>query len=177
MSNFAEMNSFVIKHADSKYFDADIKLYKKHFPNSKLNAELDKAPDFMKKQLDERILTELLQNQDSCIDCIWENRGFIRDENKKVTPLKPVKPKAVKKEVKNAPVVPGNSEIIKASFLKVDLKKAKYNVLKQLIFDLNLQSQCEDQKKETYLKELTAYQNEMQVNSINTEPKKKEAPE
>lgn len=170
MSTNAEINDFIIKHADAKYFEADVKLYKKHFPNSRLIPELERAPDFAKKNLDERILSELLTNQDSCIDCIWENRGYIRDNGKVVTMTAKKEP-AKKQEEKKAPKNPDKKEVTLNMVLKTDLNSAKYNVLKQMVFDLGLQKQCKDQKKATYLKALQDY-----LASPKTDSKKKEAP-
>lgn len=181
MSTNAEINDFIIKHADAKYFEADVKLYKKHFPNSRLIPELERAPDFAKKPLDERILSELLTNQDSCIDCIWENRGYIRDKGKLVEMIskksqdkKAETKTATKKETK----ADDNLKIIRNNLLRIDLDKVKYNILKQFVFDLGLQKQCKDQKKTTYIEVLKAVQSEMDVDTVNdTAQKKKEAPE
>lgn len=156
MYSFAEINDFVLKHTGSQYFEADIKLYKKHFPNSKLIAELDRAPEFSRDKLDERIVWELLNNQDSCIDCIWENRGFIFDGSKLI-------PINDKKEA-NAPTLPAELKIVVENLLKTDLSGAKHNDLKKFVFALKLQDKCADQKKETYLKVLNDF-----IESLNKE--------
>ena len=182
MTTIAEINDFIIKHADAKYFEADVKLYKKHFPNSKLTPELEKAPEFAKKSLDERILSELLTNQDSCIDCIWENRGYIRDKGKLVEMASQKKAPAKTTEKKAADVKEDNKKIIRHNLLKIDLDKAKYNVLKQFVFDLGLQKECKDQKKATYLKVLKDFQSEMDFDTTGdvtlseVEGKKKRSP-
>ena len=143
---FAELNEFVLKHTDAKYFDADVKLYKKHFPASRLIAELDRAPEFAKKALDERMIYELLNNQDSCIDCIWENRGYIRNAAAEVKELKKRPEKVDKPAKQGVVVVPAG-----------DLAQIKHNALKKMVYDLNLQGECENHKKETYVKVLTKY--------------------
>lgn len=148
MYSFAELNDFIIKHTDAKYFDDDLRLYKKHFPNAKLIPELERAPEFAKRNLDERMLFELLNNQDSCIDCIWENRGFIFDGSKLV-PMKAKDESAV-------PMSP-EMQVILAELLKSDLPTLKHNDLKKFVFALELDSNCPNHKKETYLKVLNEF--------------------
>lgn len=171
MLSFADLNSFIISHAQANYFDADLKLYKKHFPNSKLIQELEKAPEYARKNLDERMIYELLNDQDSCIDCIWENRGFIRDNNEHVLPVTPKKEaKKVEATKPTAPVKPN------ADIAAIDLKKLKYNALKKLIFDYDLQAKCTDQKQATYLAVLSELQTAAapQAEPKQTTAKKKE---
>lgn len=159
---FAELNEFVLKHTDAKYFDADVKLYKKHFPASRLIAELDRAPEFAKKALDERMIYELLNNQDSCIDCIWENRGYIRNESAEVKELKK-QPEKVTKPIKHEiTVVPEG-----------DLSQIQHNALKKMVYELNLQDKCENHKKGTYISVLTAHRKA--ENTTDKTDKKKEA--
>lgn len=158
MMTLAELNNFIISHADVKYFEADVKLYKKHFPNSRLIPELEKAPEYSKKALDERMIYELLNNQDSCIDCIWENRGYIRNGEEKILPL-PTPPTASNTQPATTPQ-------------PTNLAKAKYNVLKKLVFEQGLQSKCPDQKKATYLKVLMDQQ--VTANAKPAAHKKKE---
>lgn len=148
MYSFQEINDFVMRHTGSQYFESDLKLYKKHFPNSKLNAELDRAPDFAKNALDERMIYELLNNQDSCIDCIWENRGFVVDGSK----LVPIKSKDEGKIV-----MPADVQAVFEVLIKTDISAAKHNDLKKFVFGLKLQDKCADQKKETYLKVLNDF--------------------
>lgn len=155
MYSFAELNDFIIKHTDAKYFDDDLKLYKKHFPNSKLIPELERAPDYAKKNLDERMLFELLNNQDSCIDCIWENRGFIFDGSKLV-------PINVKDE--NAAFMSPEKQLIFEELIKTDLSISKHNDLKKFVFALGLDKNCKNHKKETYLTELNSFMIEYAAN-------------
>lgn len=150
MSTFTEINDFVLKHTSAQYFEADLRLYKKHFPNSKLSPELDRAPDFAKKALDERMIWELLSNQDSCIDCILENRGFVRHDGNILPLNKPVTP------AKNNQAPADNAAIID-KLLKTNITTAKHNVLKQFVFALKLQDVCANQKKETYQKVLNEF--------------------
>jgi hypothetical protein len=76
MTPFADLQSFVVKHTAAKYFKQDLGLYKRCFPKSKLITELDRAPEFAQKGLDERMVTEILGHPDMCIDTVWEARGF-----------------------------------------------------------------------------------------------------
>lgn len=147
MYSFAELNDFIIKHTDAKYFADDLKLYKKHFPNSKLIPELERAPDYAKKNLDERMLYELLNNQDSCIDCIWENRGFIFDGVKLI-------PLDINEKQNGEPT---EKEILINTLLKADLPLLKHNDLKKFVFALELNKNCPNHKKETYLQVLNDF--------------------
>ncbi|MBV5334201.1 MAG: hypothetical protein JZU49_00155 [Sulfuricurvum sp.] len=148
MYSFAELNDFIIKHTDAKYFDDDLRLYKKHFPNSKLIPELERAPDYAKRNLDERMLYELLNNQDSCVDCIWENRGFIFDGSI----LVPINAKD-----ESAAQMSPEMQVILAELLKSDLSTLKHNDLKKFVFGLELDKKCPNHKKETYLKVLNEF--------------------
>ncbi|HET6558076.1 MAG TPA: hypothetical protein VFG54_12225 [Prolixibacteraceae bacterium] len=162
MVTMMEMNDFVIKHADAKYFDADVRLYKKHFPNSRLIPELERAPDFQKKALDERILFELLNNQDSCIDCIWENRGFIRNNDGKIIPMDELKQAGDDK-------LPAEMKLLVLALLDADLQSLKHNELKKFVFGLGLDKNCKDHKKETYLTELNTFIIEYTASAITAD--------
>lgn len=176
MPTFSEINDFVVKHTGADYFDADVKLYKKHFPNSKLIAELDRAPGFAKKGLDERIVYELLSDGISCIDCIWENRGFTRDSKNAVLPIE-----NTAGQEKKAKQINENTSDPVSELLKTDLKLAKYNTLKKLVFDLNLDESCENHKADTYRTVLSKFSEKFKAESKqDQEPiddKKKEGQE
>jgi hypothetical protein len=58
---FAERNTLIIKHSDPAEFYKDIELFKKHFPNHKLNKELARANRFTHSRLDGSMLNILLQ--------------------------------------------------------------------------------------------------------------------
>lgn len=187
MTPFTDLQNFVVKHTDAKYFEADLKLYKRCFPQSKLITELDRAPEFAKKNLDERICTEILGHPDMCIDTVWEKRGYVLVNGKpqlmeelEKTPDKPVATSSTDDSSKKDSKV----ELLKT----LDLDKTKYNVLKSLVFDLELNDKCENHKGATYLRVLKAYQKEIQTNATpettsentiddtKTPTKKKEAP-
>lgn len=165
MATFEQVNNFVVNHCGKQYFDADVKLYKKHFPNSSLIKELDRAPEYAKKNLDERIIFEILNNQDSCIDCIWENRGFVRDNKEAVLPLKPKQPK-----IKEAKIPLENKETDIS-----DIMAMSYNELKQTVFSLNLDKMCQNHKTDTYRNILANYKlNILNVPVPTQDDKKKE---
>jgi len=177
MYSFAELNDFIIKHTDAKYFDCDLKLYKKHFPNSKLIPELDRCPDFAKRNLDERMLYELLNNQDSCIDCIWENRGFIFDGTKLIpanTPEVKTEKEAIEKELpKEVSIAP---EITQTPTVITDeIEAMTYNQLKKTVFDLGLDKTCENHKIATYRNVLANYMQAMTNNKPYVTDNKKKA--
>lgn len=90
MTPFTELQDFVVKHTDAKYFEADLKLFKRCFPQSKLIPELDIAPEYAKKNLDDRMATEILSHPDMCIDTLWEARGFALI-NGKLVPMEELK--------------------------------------------------------------------------------------
>jgi len=75
--SFIEKNNFVVQHASAEYFEKDKALFIKTFPHSPLIPSLQMVNQFNAKQLDERILLELLENV--CCECILENRGIIAD--------------------------------------------------------------------------------------------------
>ena len=47
---FLEINNFIVANADAEHFDADLKLYKKLFPESAILRNLQNAMPFQKKQ-------------------------------------------------------------------------------------------------------------------------------
>jgi hypothetical protein len=58
--NFAEKNNFVLNHTDGKQFFTDLELFKKHFPNDRLNNDLARANTITYHRLDGTILLRLL---------------------------------------------------------------------------------------------------------------------
>ena len=58
---FAEKNNFVIQNADSKEFFNDLELFKKHFPNDRLNHDLARANTITYHRLDGSMLFRLLE--------------------------------------------------------------------------------------------------------------------
>lgn len=143
---FLQINNFVANHTGEEFFEADKKLYKKLFPESKILKDLDNAQPFQKKNLDERMVLEILQADRICFETVWEYRGVIKTVN-------PEKPNIENK----APVFEVDKALQKTidELLNTDLKAAKYNVLKGLVFGLDLQTHCADNKRETYIAVLT----------------------
>ena len=142
-----DLNAFLHQHTGAKYFEADLKLFKEKFPESKLIKDFENTPEFKKAEYDERICAEMLMHQNACIDCIWENRGFYRDKNNFIKPLG-------EKETQTATI----SELEKA-LLDFDLsvKKPHYNTMKQFVYDFKLK--IADEKGATYVQMLTSLQN------------------
>jgi hypothetical protein len=82
---FPEKNNFVVKHTSAEYFEADKKLYKRLYPDSRLTPELEKANQYNKEHLDGRMLLKILDVV--CGETVLENRGIITDWMKEqVTP-------------------------------------------------------------------------------------------
>lgn len=75
--NALERNNFVVTHASAEFFAKDLEYYKKLFPTSKLIKDLERCPEFRKKELDARMLHEMLASQNICHECILENRGIV----------------------------------------------------------------------------------------------------
>ena len=138
---FLQINNFVANHTGEEFFEADKKLYKKLFPESKILKDLDNAAPFQKKSFDERMILEILQADRICFETIWEYRGVIKTpvQEKPNTPEKPEIP------------IDANLQKTVDELLSTDLNAAKYNVLKGLIFGLDLQKHCADNKRETYI--------------------------
>jgi len=140
---FKEINHFLMNHTDEKWFDADKELYKKIFPASKLLPDLELAGKYNKKELDERMCYELM-NSAVCDCTIWEGRGFTKDKDNFIVPLKKV----------------GELNEFETELLAIDLDgKHKYNVLKTLVFGLLLPTS--DNKGDTYLAALKAKKAEL----------------
>jgi hypothetical protein len=81
--NFAEKNNFVIKHADSKEFFKDLELFKKHFPNDRLNHDLARANSITYQRLDGSMLFRLLDKISP--DEILANRNPEEEKEKEET--------------------------------------------------------------------------------------------
>jgi hypothetical protein len=60
-----QIMTLVASHAGEEHFEADLKLYKKLFPESPALAALENAEQWQKKALDERMLFEILNAVDA----------------------------------------------------------------------------------------------------------------
>lgn len=137
---FLQINDFVANHTGAQFFEADKKLFKKLFPDSKLLPDLEKAEVFQHKNLDERMVLEILSADRVCMETVWEFRGIV---------------KAKKEDTKTPPENPdfeGNVDAL----LHTDLNTANHNELKKLVYGLKLEGRCVDHKKETYIQVLAA---------------------
>jgi hypothetical protein len=74
--NFAEKNSFVVKYTDDKEFFQDLELFKKHFPNDRLNHDLARANSITYRRLDGSMLLRMLEKIPP--DEILENRKSLK---------------------------------------------------------------------------------------------------
>lgn len=79
---FAEKNDWTIRLKNEKHFDKDKKLYYKHFPKSSLKEQIEKANDFTKKRLSEKMIFELLSVVSP--DVILKNRSSKKNIEKSV---------------------------------------------------------------------------------------------
>jgi len=132
-----EINDFIVNHSGSQWFDVDLKLYKERFPRSLILKALEEAQEFQKKELNERMIAELLRDGGQCIDCILENRGYYRDKDGFIVPMQ--------KE--------GELNEFEKQLLEIDLdKKTDYNTLKAIIFGLEIHTS--DAKHKTYIEAL-----------------------
>jgi hypothetical protein len=59
--DFIEKNNFIVNNASEKHFKADFETFKKIFPDSPIIPSLERAEAYNKKQLDERMLLEILE--------------------------------------------------------------------------------------------------------------------
>jgi hypothetical protein len=129
---FKDINTFLHNHVGENWFDLDLQLFKKVFPTSKLIPELEKAQKYNKAHLDERMCNELMTN--AVCDCtIWENRGYTKDKDGFIVPMK-------------------SDEAIdfegQLQAMNLD-EKQKYNDLKALVIGLGIPTK--DQTAATYL--------------------------
>lgn len=118
---FVEINNFIVANGSAEHFEADLRLYKKLFPESPILKILADPFPPQKKELDERMLFEILNADRICIETILENRGII------------VSSKSDKTQ--------GEFETVdsaKELLAGVDISTLKYNEAKTLIFKLKL---------------------------------------
>lgn len=118
-----KIHDFLHNQISDKWFDVDLSLYVKIFPQSKLLEALSNIPDFKKTELDERMCAEMMLNGAVCDCTILENRGFTRDKDNFIVPL-----------TRN-----GELDGFEKELLALNLDdKPKYNTLKKLVFGLGL---------------------------------------
>jgi hypothetical protein len=79
-----EIINFINKHAGAEFFEQDKELFRKLFPQSKILGELERANQFNKKHLDERMLLQI--GKCVCAESILENRDKV--DKKKSAPSK-----------------------------------------------------------------------------------------
>lgn len=118
--NFPEKNNFILKHASAKHFDADKALYKKIFPESRLNPELDRANQYNKEHLDERMLMEVLGVV--CGETVLENRTAMKPKAEVKEPATKEVPEKTVAKTKQAVSKPKPKS--KAKAVQTDKKKA-----------------------------------------------------
>lgn len=118
---FVEINNFIVANGSAEHYEADFKLYRKLFPESRILKDLENPFPPQKKELDERMLYEILNADRICIETILENRGII------------VAPKTDEAHGKFETV-----DSAKELLAGVDLSTLKYNEAKALIFKLKL---------------------------------------
>ena len=139
--DFAKKNDFVVKHTTDKYFDKDLVLYKKCFPASDIIPHLEVANKYNKKDLDGRMLLEMLDVV--CGETILENRGIVKE----------VKQKAGNKDKE--------AELNHLKALKKEaITKKNYKVLQIMANSLELKTL--NQKKVTLIEALTKLWEELQ---------------
>ncbi|MCT4602465.1 MAG: hypothetical protein N4A59_06150 [Marinifilum sp.] len=76
--NFNEIQNFVLQHANAEHYEKDLQLYKKLFPTSSIIKELENPFPMKKKELDERMIYEILKEGRVCMETILENRGIVK---------------------------------------------------------------------------------------------------
>lgn len=150
--DFAKKNDFVVQQTTDKYFDKDLLLYKKCFPASDIIPHLEVANQFNKKDLDGRMLLEMLDVV--CVETILENRGIVKDAKKEEIPIKA-----------------GELNHLKA-LKKEAIPKQNYKVLRRMANNLELKTP--NQKKATLIDALNKQWEELNTTPPESEPKKKE---
>ena len=127
---FIEINNFIVANGSDEHYEADLKLYRKIFPDSGILKDLENPFPPKKKELDERMLFEILNADRVCMETIMENRGIIVSQEKG-------------KEI----VMPYTAEPYIKQLMDADIETLKYNELKALVFGLKLT--VSDQKTDT----------------------------
>ncbi len=123
---FIEINNFIVAHASAEHFEADFKLYRKLFPESRILKTLENPFPPQKKELDERMLYEILNADRICMETILEYRGIIV-----TAPAEESKPEEVQ-------IMPSETQPFIDILLTSDIENIKYNDAKTLAFGLKL---------------------------------------
>lgn len=141
-----QIHDFLHNHIGAKWFDTDLPLYKKIFPQAKLIEQLEQCPEFKKSELDERMCAEMMMNGAVCDCSIWENRGYTLNKDGFIVPL-----------LKN-----GENSEEELELLAIDLDaKQEYNTLKKLVFAFGLHTI--NNKEKTYINVLKAKKAEIKL--------------
>jgi len=137
--DFVEVNNFIVANGSAEHYEADLKLYRKLFPDSGILKDLENPFSPKKKELDERMLFEILNADRICMETIMENRGIIITQD-------------TAKTIKMPPLV---DDAFMQTVLGQGIDTLKYNELKTYAFALKLN--VPDQKADTLRAALTAY--------------------
>lgn len=133
--------SFVASNLGAEYYESDLKLYEKLYPNRPALGEFKSAPDYRKAHFQERMLLEILETV--CPDTVLENRGFV----------------VLKGEKKELPTGEAKDAALK-KLADTNLEEAKYAEKKALVKILEIETK--DQKDAT----ITAALLELQASLI-----------
>lgn len=85
-----ERINFVASHKKDEYYNSDLKLFKKLYPDSQLIKQFEQAEAYVRGQYHERMLLMILDA--TCPETVWESRGKVIHKGK------PVDVKALKDE-------------------------------------------------------------------------------
>lgn len=166
--SITEINDFVVAYATAEHYDADLKLYRRLFPNSNILPELERAFEPRKKQLDERMLLEIMKADRICMDTILENRGIkVPVSNKDIEQVidamaeSNAANEAESNEDTSVDESPSTDDTsaFELQLLESDVVKMKYNEKKKLAFGLQLETP--DQKGDTLTSALVAKKEEL----------------
>lgn len=144
---FGEKNDFVVDNTSAEYFEKDAELYSKTLPTSRLIPELARVNQFNKKELDGRMLMEMLDFVTPVE--ILENRGVLKKKAPKSPPVELTKDEA-------------------DELLSRELKDLHYeDKLKPLVKFLKLET--ENNKKVTLIAALEAYKDSVKAEADKIE--------
>lgn len=104
--DFIAKNNFIVQHASADHFEADLATYKKVFPDSPIIPSLNRAEAYNKKQLDERMLLELLEAKGTAPILEGRQKPTANSQQPKAKTQQPTaspKPKAKSQKPKASP--------------------------------------------------------------------------
>ena len=148
---FIEINNFIVASASAEHYEADLKLYRKLFPESGILKDLENPFPPKKRELDERMLFEILNADRICMETINDNRSIITQIIVKA------------KEI----TLPAATDAYIKQLMDADLENLKYNDLKPLVFGLKLTVQ--DQKTVTLKAALAEFKANIIAESVTKE--------